>query len=93
MSAGTGYHRESRDRLHQVTIDNGHPAPVVSPAGALVDGLHLMGAKRISALSRRIMRPLTDLVADYIEAEGIEACSDSIALEIRTTWRSPLRIH
>lgn len=80
MSMGKGYHRESQARLHQVTVDNGHPAPVVSSAGALVDGLHLMGAKRISIV-RPYMRPLTNLVAEYIEAEGVEV-SDSIALEI-----------
>lgn len=80
MSMGKGYHRESQRRLHRVTVDNGHPAPVVSSAGALVDGLHLMGAKRISIVTP-YMRPLTNLVAEYIEAEGIEV-SDSIALEI-----------
>lgn len=80
MSMGKGYHRESQKRLHQVTVDNGHPAPVVSSAGALIDGLHLMGAKRISIVTP-YMRPLTNMVAEYIEAEGVEV-SDSIALEI-----------
>ena len=80
MSMGKGYHRESQARLHQVTVDNGRPAPVVSSAGALVDGLHLMGAKRISIVTP-YMRPLTNMVAEYIEAEGVEV-SDSIALEI-----------
>ena len=37
MSMGNGYHRESQARLHQATVDNGNPAPVVSSAGALVD--------------------------------------------------------
>lgn len=80
MSVGTGYHRESQMRLHRVTVRNGHPAPVVSSAGALVDCLHLMKAKRISIVTP-YMRPLTNLVADYIEAEGVEV-TDSIALEI-----------
>lgn len=80
MSMGKGYHRESARRLHQVTVDNGHPAPVVTSAGALVDGLHLMGAKRISIVTP-YMRPLTNMVAEYIEAEGVEV-TDSIALEI-----------
>lgn len=80
MSMGKGYHRESQKRLHQITVDNGHPAPVVSSAGALVNGLQLMGAKRISIVTP-YMRPLTNLVAEYIEAEGIHV-SDSIALEI-----------
>ncbi len=80
MSMGKGYHRESQMRLHQVTLDNGNPAPVVSSAGALVDSLHLIGAKRISILTP-YMRHLTNLVAEYIEAEGVEV-SDSISLEI-----------
>ena len=80
MSMGKGYHRESQMRLHQVTLDNGNPAPVVSSAGALVDSLHLIGAKRISILTP-YMRHLTNLVAEYIEAEGVEV-SDSVSLEI-----------
>lgn len=80
MAMGKGYHRESQDRLHKLTVENGHPAPVVSSAGALVDGLHLMGAKRISIVAP-YMKPLTQMVADYIENESIEV-SDYVALEI-----------
>ncbi|WP_305793953.1 maleate cis-trans isomerase family protein [Martelella soudanensis] len=80
MAMGKGYHRESQARLHKLTVDNGHPAPVVSSAGALVDALHLMGAKRISIVAP-YMKPLTQMVADYIESEEIEV-SDYVALEI-----------
>lgn len=80
MSQGRGYHRESQRRLHQVTVDNGHPTPVVSSAGALAEGLGVLGAKRVSIITP-YMRPLTDLVVDYIEAEGITV-KHSIALEI-----------
>ncbi|MEY1580264.1 Asp/Glu racemase [Providencia manganoxydans] len=80
MSMGKGYHRVSEKRLHQRTIDNGHMAPVVTSAGALVDGLHAVGAKRVSILTP-YMKPLTQLVIDYIENEGIEVV-DSISLEI-----------
>ncbi|WP_330166001.1 Asp/Glu racemase [Martelella mediterranea] len=80
MAMGKGYHRESQARLHKLTVENGHPAPVVSSAGALVDGLHLMGAKRISIVAP-YMKPLTQMVADYIESEEIEV-SDYVALEI-----------
>ncbi|EKT53009.1 Asp/Glu/hydantoin racemase [Providencia burhodogranariea] len=80
MSMGKGYHRISEKRLFQRTIDNGHSAPVVTSAGALVDGLHAVGAKRISILTP-YMKPLTQLVIDYIESEGIEVV-DSISLEI-----------
>ncbi|BBG61064.1 MULTISPECIES: maleate cis-trans isomerase family protein [Providencia] len=80
MSMGKGYHRISEKRLHERTIDNGHPAPVVTSAGALVDGLHAIGAKKVSILTP-YMKPLTQLVIDYIESEGIEVV-DSISLEI-----------
>lgn len=80
MSMGKGYHRVSQERLHKVTVENGHPAPVISSAGALVDALRLMSAKRVSIVAP-YMKPLTKVVADYIEAEGIEV-SDYVALEI-----------
>jgi len=80
MSMGKGYHRESEARLHKVTSDNGSPTPVVTSAGALVDGLRVLKAKRI-ALIAPYMKPLTKLVCDYVEAEGIEVL-DSISLEI-----------
>lgn len=80
MSAGKGYHRESEARLHKVTVDNGSPTPVVTSAGALVDGLRTLNAKRI-ALIAPYMKPLTELVCDYVEAEGIQVL-DSISLEI-----------
>ncbi len=80
MSMGKGYHCVSERRLHEVTQREGHPAPVVTSAGALVDGLKTLGAKRIVMVAP-YMKPLTQMVADYIRAEGIEVL-DSIALEI-----------
>lgn len=80
MSMGLGYHRVSQQRLTQRTEANGGAAPVVTSAGALVDGLKAMGFKRI-AIVCPYMRPLTKLVVDYIEHEGIEV-KDYLALEI-----------
>jgi maleate isomerase len=80
MSRGAGYHRESQARLHGVTRDNGQPTPIVSSAGALTEGLKLLGAKRVAIITP-YMKPLTRMVVDYIEAEGLEVV-DSIALEI-----------
>ncbi|MHB0774860.1 maleate cis-trans isomerase family protein [Halomonas sp. WWR20] len=71
MAMGHGYHRESQKRLRQVTIDNDAPAPVITSAGALVEGLKVLGAKRI-ALVAPYMKPLTELVVDYIQNEGVE---------------------
>ncbi|WP_281404188.1 maleate cis-trans isomerase family protein [Kitasatospora kifunensis] len=80
MSMGTGYHRVSEERLHTRTVENGSPAPVVTSAGALVNGLHTMGARKI-ALVAPYLRPLTRTVVDYLTHEGIEVL-DYAALEI-----------
>lgn len=71
MAMGHGYHRVSQERLAAVATGNQGQAPVVSSAGALVDGLRILGAKRI-ALVAPYMVPLTKLVIDYIENEGFE---------------------
>ena len=71
MAMGHGYHRESQQRLGQVVQDNDAQAAVITSAGALVDGLTVLGAKRI-ALVAPYMKPLTELVVDYIEHEGFE---------------------
>ncbi len=80
MSMGKGYHRVSEERLRKRTEEAGGPAPVVTSAGALVEGLKTLGAKKVSILAP-YMKPLTQLVIDYIENEGIEVI-DSISLEI-----------
>ena len=80
MSMGKGYHRQSESRLHEITVKEGHPTPVVTSAGALVAGLKALGAKKVSIVAP-YLKPLTSLVVDYIEAEGI-IVADSISLEI-----------
>lgn len=80
MSMGTGYHRTSEQRLHQRTVDNGAPAPVVTSAGALLEGLGALAAKKVVVVCP-YMKPLTKLVVDYIQSEGITV-KDYVALEI-----------
>jgi maleate isomerase len=80
MSMGRGYHRVSEERLHGCTVENGAPAPVVTSAGALINGLGKLGAKKIAVIAP-YMKPLTELVVDYIEHEGVEVV-DCISLEI-----------
>lgn len=80
MSMGLGYHRQSQTRLHARTVENDAPAPVVTSAGALVEGLQALGAKRIVVICP-YLKPLTQLVVDYLTAEGFEVL-DFIALEI-----------
>lgn len=80
MSRGRGYHIESERRLHEVTVGNGYPTPIVSSAGALIEGLGALGAKKVAIITP-YMRPLTELVVDYIQSSGIQVL-DSISLEI-----------
>lgn len=80
MSRGNGYHRTSETRLAKAAADNGVPCPIVTSAGALVEGIKAMGAKKVSIICP-YMKPLTKLVVDYIEHEGIEV-QDFLALEI-----------
>ncbi|HET6525692.1 Asp/Glu racemase [Sphingopyxis sp.] len=80
MSMGEGYHRVSEARLHRRTVENGRAAPVVTSAGALIEGLKALRAKRI-ALVAPYMKPLTEMVVGYIEQEGINV-ADWLALEI-----------
>jgi maleate isomerase len=81
MSMGHGYHRQSAARLAQVARDNEAPAPVVTSAGALVDGLSALRAKKIVVVAP-YMKPLTEMVVDYIRNEGFEI-ADCRALEIQ----------
>lgn len=80
MSRGKGYHRTSSERLYNASVENGLPAPVISSAGALVDGLNELGAKKVSIICP-YMKPLTKMVVEYIENEGVEV-QDFLALEI-----------
>lgn len=80
MSMGLGYHRHSEQRLQARTAEAGGAAPVVTSAGALVDALKVMGAKKVAILTP-YMKPLTQLVIDYIEHEGVEVV-DSLSLEV-----------
>ncbi len=80
MAMGLGYHRQSEKRLQQATADNDALAPVITSAGALVEALHVMKAKRI-AIVAPYMKPLTELVVNYIREEGFEV-QDWRALEI-----------
>lgn len=81
MAQGIGYHRRSQVRLEAAVRENhGGNSPVISSAGALVEALHHLGAKRVAVVAP-YMKPLTKLVCDYIEAEGIEV-QDALSLEV-----------
>lgn len=80
MAMGRGYHRVSQERLTRHTTANGAHAPVLTSAGALVDALKVIGAKKIVVVAP-YMKQLTELVVDYIGSEGYEVI-DWRALEI-----------
>jgi maleate isomerase len=80
MSAGFGYHRRSEARLGEAVREEGHPCPIVTSAGALVQVLGEMRPRKIAVVTP-YMRPLTDLVINYIRHEGFTV-ADDIALEI-----------
>lgn len=80
MSRGHGYHKTSEKRLFEATKKNGMPSPSVNSAGALIEGMHSLGMKKVSIICP-YMKPLAKLVVDYIENEGIEV-QDFLALEI-----------
>ncbi|WP_414444480.1 Asp/Glu racemase [Burkholderia sp. 22PA0106] len=71
MAMGHGYHRVSQERLTRHTAENGAQAPVLTSAGALVDALKVIDAKKIVVVAP-YMKPLTELVVDYISNEGYE---------------------
>ncbi|MEV7005074.1 Asp/Glu racemase [Streptosporangium sp. NPDC051022] len=77
MAQGAGYHRASQGNLAERAGGN---IPVVTSAGALVEGLGHLGARKISVIAP-YMKPLTQTVCEYIEAEGVEV-HDSISLEV-----------
>ncbi|MGW6172155.1 maleate cis-trans isomerase family protein [Arthrobacter sp. NPDC055138] len=81
MAQGQGYHRDSQKKLAEVAEDeSGYRIPVVSSAGALVEALHHLKARKIAVIAP-YMKDLTATVCDYIGGEGIEVI-DSISLEV-----------
>ncbi|MEC9414980.1 MAG: Asp/Glu racemase [Pseudomonadota bacterium] len=80
MSMGLGYHRASEEKLGLCTSKNDNPTPIVTSAGALIEGLKALKAKNIALLSP-YMKPLAETVVSYIEDEGIQV-NDWYTLEI-----------
>ncbi|OAJ54842.1 Asp/Glu racemase [Paraburkholderia ginsengiterrae] len=89
MAMGPGYHRQTERELLEVARANHCLAPIMTSAGALIEGLKIMGARRVSLMAP-YMRPLTDLVVAYIEHEGIEVI-DSMSFEIPDNLEVGLR--
>ncbi len=80
MAQGPGYHCTAEDQIREVLREEDALVPVVSSAGALLDGLRSLGATKI-AMVTPYEKPLTKKVADYIEAGGVEV-HDALSLEV-----------
>jgi maleate isomerase len=80
MAMGPGYHRTVEKELEAAARENLCDAAVMTSAGALIEGLKIMGARKISLMAP-YMKPLTKLVVEYIENEGIEVI-DALSFEI-----------
>jgi maleate isomerase len=80
MARGKGAHVAAEARLAEVAAKSGNPAPVISSAGALIEGLQALGARRV-ALVTPYEPELAARVRDYIEAYDI-VVTDMIALNV-----------
>jgi maleate isomerase len=80
LAQGPNSHAAAEDEIAAILEREQAPAPVVSSAGALVDALHALGARRIGIVAP-YLEELTRLVVEYIEDAGIEV-SDAISLEV-----------
>jgi maleate isomerase len=80
MSAGPGEHQRVEGLIAEQLATGGADTRVRSSAGALVEALEALHARRI-ALVTPYRRPLAEKVVDYLEAEGLEV-ADWRALEV-----------
>jgi maleate isomerase len=94
MAMGPGYHRTVERELLESARLNGCGGPVMTSAGALIEGLEIMRARKVSVLCP-YTKPLAELVAAYLESEGIEVI-DMINFDIPDNLdvgrRNPMRL-
>lgn len=74
MVQGPGAHREVERRLSNVVRERGLSSPVISSAGALVETVKRLGARKL-AMVAPYMPTLTQAVVAYLEAEDISVAS------------------
>lgn len=80
MVGGPGEHQRVESAIAEQLATGGSTAIVRSSAGALVEGLHALSARRI-ALVTPYLRPLAEQVVGYLEAEQFTV-ADWRALEV-----------
>jgi maleate isomerase len=94
MAMGPGYHRQSEKELTQAAAEAGCTSPVMTSAGALIEGLSILKASKIALLAP-YMRPLAQKVVDYIENEGFSVSSwdcFEIPDNLEVGRRDPMRL-
>jgi maleate isomerase len=80
MAQGPGYHCTAEDSISAALRAEGSNAPVISSAGALLDGIAALGARRVSIITP-YMKPLTHAVVEYLEDADVEVV-DALSLEV-----------
>jgi maleate isomerase len=80
MCRGAGAAAEVEQRLAAAVSDAPYRPVIMSSAGALVETLRALEAKRV-ALVTPYLRPLADTVAETIRGEGVEV-TELVALEV-----------
>lgn len=79
ISQGPDYPEQAAGELHAAAANNGAPAPVVTSASALVDGIRALRANSVAIIAPYVAA-LTAKVIDYLTANGITV-TDSVSLE------------
>ena len=80
MAQGAGYHCTAEDQMRAALESEGVSSPVISSAGALLRALTALDAKKVVMVTP-YMKPLTQLVADYVADAGFEVL-DTLSLEV-----------
>lgn len=74
MAGGPGEHQRVESKIAEQLATGGSEALIRSSAGALVQGLEALSARRI-ALVMPYLRPLAEQVVAYLEAAGFEVAA------------------
>jgi maleate isomerase len=94
MASGPGYHRQVEQDLASSAQAAGASSKVMTSAGALIEGLKALGARKIAFLAP-YTKPLAQKVVDYIQAEDIEVHdwrTFEIADNLEVAQRDPIAL-
>lgn len=80
MCRGPGAAIDVEQRLREAVSEAPHRPAVVSSAGALVEALRALGARRVGLITP-YLRPLAEQVAETVRGEGFDV-SELVALEV-----------